>query len=812
MLNNGEQAEAENADNYDDNNSSDVSANSQQDSDISDNGSDRDMDENMDNGNEEYIEHAEDGNYHQPPGWNNYNNVQLYDLSDITLGESMFAILSFYLRHNLSLACLSDLLSLLNLHCREEGNQLPKTVYTFKKFFQNIQFPIVRRYYCSVCCQRLGAENQICENCNGAKSDFFIEIPVAQQLRALYNRQGFVELLNHRFQRRRFSEGCYEDIYDGAVYKELTANNGILSDPRNISFMYYSDGVSIFRSSRYEIWPFYFVINELPYNERTKISNALLAGLWFGKKKPVPTTFLHHIRNDMLLIRNGIDIVFGNPLQQRTVKGIVICGTADLPAKAKFLNFKAPNSEFGCTKCTIRSYNLRRGVNVFPFRVNLQMRTEAETWRHGQEALQLPLYNGQRQDRFGVKGPSILSTFVHQFIRTAAVDVMHCAYINLPKTLLQFWFDSKFAGNVYSLRAHKGIISNRLSHVSPPSFVQRLTRSLDDVSYWKAHEYKSFIFYYSLPVLSDKMSELYLEHHKLLVLGLYLLSQRSISNVMVELASTLLSEYVSQFEVLYGPEAMTCNLHQLLHLPKIVQDLGPAWVTSCFPFEDLNGKLKKLVKGSRHAELQICSGVAMLIKLSELKVNVPHGRAFDFAEKLFDTHRGLNLTEIGRKMAVVGKYKKIHQPSPAVMESLLRANIEGRNYFEFHRLLKYSVVYGSTLYNRVVKTKSYCVKFCSDGTENVGFINCYLKVTNCDCVNFCMYCNPKFVAIIQKCDTSLDFTALETCQLSFVHTLLGQGDIVAIDVSNIISMCFVVSVADLNVTYIVEPVNLIESE
>ena len=118
------------------------------------------------------------------------------------------------------------------------------------------------------------------------------------------------------------------------------------------------------------------------------------------------------------------------------------------------------------------------------------------------------------------------------------------------------------------------------------------------------------------------MENIYFNHHKLLVYGIYLLNQNSVSNEMIDHASLLLEEYVSQFGTLYGDQHMSLNIHLLLHLPQIVKRLGPLWTTSCFHFEDLNGILKRLVHGTKYADLQIYSAVSMFFNQSILKKKV----------------------------------------------------------------------------------------------------------------------------------------------------------------------------------------------
>lgn len=61
------------------------------------------------------------------------------------------------------------------------------------------------------------------------------------------------------------------DITDGRLYKERFQRDGYFQgstplekEQLHISFQMNTDGVSLFRSSNFSIWPVYFVINELP--------------------------------------------------------------------------------------------------------------------------------------------------------------------------------------------------------------------------------------------------------------------------------------------------------------------------------------------------------------------------------------------------------------------------------------------------------------------------------------------------------------------------------------------------------------------
>jgi len=46
-------------------------------------------------------------------------------------------------------------------------------------------------------------------------------------------------------------------------------------------------------------------------------------------------------------------------------------------------------------------------------------------------------------------------------------------------------------------------------------------------------------------------------------------------------------------------------VHGLLHLPKVVENLGPLCAHSCFPFEAANGEMKTLFQGTNAVEKQV---------------------------------------------------------------------------------------------------------------------------------------------------------------------------------------------------------------
>lgn len=264
---------------------------------------------------------------------------------------------------------------------------------------------------------------------------YFIEISIINRLQTLYQRSGFSQLLQWRFRRVKEDVNNYEDIYDEEVYKKKSEAPNFLSNPPNISFTWNTDGVALFKSSKFSIWPFYLSINELPFKHRTRKENLLLAGLWFGPEKPIPSLFLDNTCYELNALKNGVVLETADLDAPIRVKGEVIYGTFDLPAKALFLSMKHYNSEHGCQHCTIRSKAVSEGSlnRIYPFREKLNLRNETNTRQWARDAVHI------REAVFGIKGLSILSRLSTNYITEMAIDAMHCVFLGVVRALLVLW-------------------------------------------------------------------------------------------------------------------------------------------------------------------------------------------------------------------------------------------------------------------------------------------------------------------------------------------------------------------------------------
>ncbi|KAK3911696.1 tRNA pseudouridine(38/39) synthase, partial [Frankliniella fusca] len=558
--------------------------------------------------------------------------------------DLMLAILAFVLIHQLSKRCVTDLLGLLRLFL-PQNFKLVNSAYSFFKYFDIHRKTSHKKFFfCSFCRGPLTSIDERCAKCGpGKRVNYFFQVSVVDQLKQMLLRPGFFDNLSYPRTRTKMNNNSYEDVYDGEIYKAAVRDH--MSDNYTwLTFMWNSDGFSLFKSSTFQVWPIYLTVNELPPYLRFRRENMLLAGLWFGLEKPDINLFLKPIHEEFLLLRNGIQYyVHSHGLKD--FKGAILCGTCDAPATALFRRHKYFNGKYGCPRCLSRREKSQRTGNVFvyPYEENLELRTDARHLAH--------LRGVRRTGRvqFGVKGPSCLQLMLLvSFIRSSAIDIMNNIFSGLLKAQLTFWFSKQHRGREFSLFHLEKSVSDVLMSIKPPHFFQRVPQAISKLAFWKASEFQTFFFYYSLPVLYPFLDQVYFNHFKQLYLGITLLCSQSVSEADLTLSQTLLDDFVRRFEIMYGLRHMTFNLHVIRHLPDVVRDLGPLFTSTCFI----------LVHGSQYVGLQIVSTFELLTKLPVLINDLPPGNVRNYCGQLRTPFSRFAVSERLGNVAAIGKFKK----------------------------------------------------------------------------------------------------------------------------------------------------------
>ena len=735
----------------------------------------------------------------------------LYSGAAITVGLSALLIMTFALRHMLSGEALSDMLTLISAHCLSP-NLCLKSLFQLKKHFHNLKAPMTFHRYCSHCFLHIDKNVSTCPNsfcahdptCSG-NTAFFIEIPVASQIREFFARPGFFDFLKKRFFRRKKDEHNIEDIYDGELYRKHSGVDGILSNEKNISLMWNTDGIPVFKSSKFSLWPLYFIINELPYKERINRDNMIFAGLWFGSSKPNMLTFLQPFHSSLSAMESEGLLVETSEGHQFTTRVILLAGTSDLPAKCLVCNSVQYNGFYGCLKCKQAGQTVKtvKGGHVHAFPFNFDdpkgpKRTHAGTLEDSHQASQLKVGNVN-----GIKGPSWFGGLkYHDIIEGTGIDYMHCVLLGICKRLMSLWFDSGEKTAEYRISSRISQVDARLSSIKPPHNISRVPRSIEHHrKYFKASELRSFLLFYGPAILYGILPKPYYQHFLLLSEAIFILLLDSISETQLQLAERLLFHFCILFEGYYGLRFQTANFHLLLHLVDGVRTLGPLWTHSCFHFEDKNGFLLKTFHGTQNIQFQIISAVSISKKLPELKRTFlpEEGPITDFYKKLISSKRisdGLELTE-GYFALGASSERKLTDCQLQVLSDFLGWAPPTSVVKYFTRLKSEGHILHSRSYERVRNRNSFTVCLRGEHMREYGQIEFFFQCKPmCFCISStkcnCSVRNLAVVTRLRECD---DITLIDDCvtnaTLSHVTVVsVPQAeDVVVVDIKELGHKC-----------------------
>ncbi|KAK3929174.1 Protein piccolo [Frankliniella fusca] len=727
-----------------------------------------------------------------------HDDPPLYNHASLTQAEAMLAILVFCMKHKITGACLKDLLQLLHLFI-PSPNLLTKSLYLFKKYFRYLKFPLQFIYYCAVCSARLTSQNDICCQCPaGSGVKYFVKLSVIDQLKKMFLRPGFMNSLSYPQRREKVNENNIEDVYDGEVYKNFIRTicaRGV-NIHRILRFMWNTDGISIFKSSKFSVWPFFLSILQLPPEERFKKENVVVAGLWFGKQEPHTNLFVGATEPEMSELRRGVQFGVHNQANPIIFNGYIVTGTCDVPAKAHFMYLAGHSGCNSCPKCKVMGEKTERTGNVFAFPNDhaRDPRTDQGTWDDANLARQI----GGAVN--GMSFPSALFNIVYNLISSTSIDVMHCVHLGIVKKLLKLWTHSSFSEEPFSLRAHMDTLDSCIKAIKPPHFTQRLPTSITDcVAYWKATEYRSFLYSYSLPMLRTIMNPVYFHHFSLLVAGLYLLNKTSISTEDLDLADYMLIKFVNDFEELYGLRFMSMNFHLLHHLKGVTKDLGPLWCTSCYGFEDLNGQFTRFVHGTRYVDLQICASLSTFSSVPTLIREMPEGPVKEFCVMMGLRRAKVKLRDrIADGIFSVGNYRHLTaNDTPVIISRALgHAGLRNVNIFSFLRMKSGKFLFIAESYSAGFRMCSSVCQYIHNNVLSLGIIKSFVRISRCACVRQCS-CASNFYAIVEQLQTEPTFIVqgpVAPFNIPYMCKYTRSQNYVALDVQVLQSVCWNVNV------------------
>lgn len=127
-----------------------------------------------------------------------------------------------------------------------------------------------------------------------------------------------------------------------------------------LSLTFNCDGVPVFQSSKFSIWPILCCVNEIPPESRDK--HVLLCALWFGAKKPDMTCYFQPFVEECAnLSQAGFEWQHPSDQSWRHVKVHPLCCVCDAVARPILQNLKQFNCEYGCGVCLHPGVQMRKG-------------------------------------------------------------------------------------------------------------------------------------------------------------------------------------------------------------------------------------------------------------------------------------------------------------------------------------------------------------------------------------------------------------------------------------------------------------------
>ncbi|XP_065092744.1 uncharacterized protein LOC135713549 [Ochlerotatus camptorhynchus] len=221
------------------------------------------------------------------------------------------------------------------------------------------------------------------------------------------------------------------------------------------------DGLPIYKSSKYQLWPILCNVHEMPQLK------PLPVGIFLGKSKPSSVNeFLTPFVDELLPILEK-----GCIINYRTINIRVRCLICDSPARAFVKGVVNFNGKNGCLKCTIHGeYSYVSRTVVFPsLRCPLRIDEKFRQKKYGQH------HTNQISPLLRIPKLDMIQDFV-------VADSLHLLDLGLMKRLLIGWRDGNFGfmGKLSALQIQQ--LSNVIVKVKLPKEFHRKTRSMDCTS------------------------------------------------------------------------------------------------------------------------------------------------------------------------------------------------------------------------------------------------------------------------------------------------------------------------------------------
>lgn len=520
------------------------------------------------------------------------------------------------IKNKLSYKATSDAITLMN-GMPGAKITLPTNVRAIRKYSsKTLDYKII-----GICerCSELNADKSMCVcgrfmEINSKRNNFLVMFPLAQQIIRLIDKH-FESIIS--YSNRERSVDTITDLDDCEQYKKIREKN---PDVHILSCTLNMDGAQVFKKSKGSLWVVQMYFNCLPPGIRFLPENIIVNTLYFGTEKPDMGNLLFTLATEFDQLTEEPIAIFKNDKFWNFLPVLIQC-VCDLPARSEAQQIKGPTGKYGCSYCYEPGVPVRSVSKGSTIRYHKQttiplLRSHNETLLLSQRLLN---ENGNKDDINGVKGQSVLFLFDHiDVINSVPTDYMHNVLLGVMKHLMEIWLGKKniptppYPQFKIKSVAERKLLDKRILSLKPFAVFNRKPRTIFEIGTYKATEFQNLLWYYLRYAMVGILPTRIVKNFEMLSASIYILCKPKITKSEVSSACEMLINFADEFENIYGPGAVTMNIHILRHYRQIVEKCGPLWCYAMFGFENNIGKLKNFVCGTTDVLNQITHKYTLL--------------------------------------------------------------------------------------------------------------------------------------------------------------------------------------------------------
>lgn len=191
-------------------------------------------------------------------------------------------------------------------------------------------------------------------------------------------------------------------------------------------------------------------------------------------------------------------------------------------------------------------------------------------------------------------------------------------------------------------------------------------------------------------------------------------------------SEVLLSHFVPDVSVLYGKQYLTFNVHQLRHLALSVKRWGPHWATWAFLFEDRNGELTRVAKGTQAIDKQL----GMLVSIgNSLRFIEKYVNKSSLEEFLLKKLKNIHFSKPVASAGSVKFHGKSSCASDGVTPAILTyvGNHDVRHIQHFKKVTIGSQTFWSKLNNHQIRRNNTVARYTFESCVHYGVIQSFCK-------------------------------------------------------------------------------------